>query len=1517
MATEVFDDADWEENWLENDDENDDEDFAYDDDDAEYEANARSRKTGARKTGAAAKKTAGVAKSSKKAASVAAAKKGGGGGGRGKKKSGAKPLGERTNVVAGDPAGFDDDVETYDVVGDQSTEQSTKKKKGSDKSIEQTYQKLSQLEHILLRPDTYVGSIEKQQQSVWVLKEEGNNLMNTDDGEDHGSLAFEYKDIEFVPGLYKIFDEILVNACDHSVRDSSMDTLRVDLDAESGSIRVFNSGKGIPVEVHKGEGVHVPELIFGHLLTSSNYDDGEKKLTGGRNGYGSKLTNIFSEEFVIETCDGSGSQKRYRQTFTNNMKSIGKPVITKCGKKENWTCVSFKPDLKKFGLGSLKETETMLLMKKRVVDAAGCLAKRKVKVFLNGSQLPIKNFQDYVNLYIGKANQEGSLPRVYEKVNDRWEICASVATEAQFNQVSFVNSICTLKGGTHANMVADGLAKKLLNTKSLKKHKKLKPAHVKNHIWVFVNAMIENPSFDSQTKEFLTLKASAFGSKCEISDTFMKKFEKTGVVDNILNWANYKESKQLKKQDGSKKNRLTGIPKLDDANDAGGRNSQHCTLILTEGDSAKALAVSGLSVVGRDRYGVFPLRGKLLNVRDASTQQVMNNAEINYLKQILGLQHGKKYEDTKSLRYGHLMIMTDQDHDGSHIKGLVINFLHHFFPSLFKMPGFLVEFVTPIVKATRNNGKDTRIFYTLPEYENWKLSSANEKGWRIKYYKGLGTSTAKEAKEYFADLNKNSKKFTYSCEEDGKLIEMVFAKKHVDDRKRWLNSFKPGTYLDHTCEEIPYSDFVNKELILFSRADLERSIPCLLDGFKPGQRKIMFSGFKRNLKSDIKVAQFAGYVSEHSAYHHGEQSLASTIVGLAQDFVGSNNINLLFPSGQFGTRLQGGKDSASPRYIYTRLGPLARYMFREEDDRLLKYLDEDGQSIEPEWYLPVLPLVLINGADGIGTGWSTSIPNYNPRDVAANVKRYISGMPMESMIPWYKGFDGQISRVISKGSSADKGESFSVSGTINIIDEKTIEIVELPLRKWTQDYKDFLEGLMKPEKKDQQPFITDYKEYHTDTTVHFIVTLPEKNLEQAQQDGIYKKFKIQTTMSTTNMHLFSSEGLITRYNTPEEIITEFCDKRLEFYQKRKDYMLKDEEEQMKRLDNKVRFILMVVNNELTISNRKKADIESDLDGFGFDRLTNSKKGKANQQQHDDEDSEDSSQSTKSSKSGPKVSFDYLLSMPLWSLSLEKVQDLQKEYDAKKEAVRKIRGTKPTDMWLEDLDQFEDQLCIVEEEESKLKDELAEQQLRAQTGKAGKGKGRKAKNAAALAIKPSGVKVAPPVVEAKVPRPRAASKKATATSKVAKTVAAASSDTSQLNVVDSDSDDDFMPSLMERLASRSGASNIDVTSMSASLPKTTGKTTSSAPKRKPASKASKSLKPKEEDVYELDSPSPTTAPKSKTVRKVSPVAMKKSSRTATKTKKKAVILSDSECEMSDVSDSDSDFSCDDGDSDFEM
>ncbi|KAK9813254.1 hypothetical protein WJX72_011500 [[Myrmecia] bisecta] len=1119
---------------------------------------------------------------------------------------------------------------------------------GGSKSIEDIYQKKTQLEHIVLRPDTYIGSTEVQEQTLWV----------------HDGDGLALRPVHYVPGLYKIFDEILVNAADNKVRDPAMDKLSVDIDVAANSIRILNNGEGVPVEVHKEEKVYVPELIFGHLLTSSNYNDTDEKVTGGRNGYGAKLANIFSTEFTIETCDGR-RKRRYVQTFRNNMTVKSEPRISACKATDSWTCVTFKPDLAKFGMSSL-DADTVALMRKRVYDMAGVLGK-SVKVSFNGDNLPVKTFQDYVGLYLAHPAEA----RVYAKVGDRWEVCVCVS-EGQFQQVSFVNSICTMKGGTHVNYLIDQLTKALcdhINKKDKKAN--VKPFMVKNYLSIFVNCMIVNPAFDSQTKETLTLKASSFGSECKLPDAFVKKLaNSTNLVDTVLSFATFKQSKELKKGDGAKRSRLTGIPKLDDANDAGGRHSEDCTLILTEGDSAKTLAVSGLSVVGRDRFGVFPLRGKLLNVRDASAAQVSGNAEIQNIKQILGLQHGKEYDSTKQLRYGHLMIMTDQDHDGSHIKGLIMNFFHTYYPSLLKLPGFLIEFITPIVKATK--GTQVKAFYTLPEYEAWKA----ERGagtWEIKYYKGLGTSTEKEAKAYFADIDRHRKEFVWGGDEDAAAIEMAFSKKKIEERKAWLKQFVPGTFLDQSGEFITYSNFINKELILFSRADLDRSIPSMVDGLKPGQRKIMFCCFKRNLKTDVKVAQLVGYISEHSAYHHGEASLGTTIIGLAQRFVGSNNINLLYPAGQFGSRLQGGKDAANPRYIHTKLAGMTRHLFNAADDNLLAYLSEEGQSIEPTWYVPIVPLVLINGAEGIGTGWSTSVPNYNPREIVANLQRLLDGEELVPMKPWYRAFTGTVEEVPGK----TLGKSYAINGVIKQADDTSLEVTELPIRRWTQDYKEFLEGLIKPEDKAAQPFIQEYKEHHRGPNVHFSLQLTEAKMAEAQAAGLMAKFKLTSKVSIGNMVLFDRDGIIRRYESPEAIMTDFFELRMEFYNKRRLHLIQTAENQLLRLSNKVRFILAVVHGELHVSNRKKVDIVAALEEAGFDKLA-SGKTKAGMSE--------AGEGEEAGPAGP-LSYDYLLSMPIYSLTLEKVLALESEAADKAGEVERLRMTSEKQLYHADLAAF--------------------------------------------------------------------------------------------------------------------------------------------------------------------------------------------------------------------------------------
>lgn len=1137
------------------------------------------------------------------------------------------------------------------------------------KTIEQIYQKKTQLEHILLRPDTYVGSTEHQLQEMWVFDEAKNQMV--------------HRKIDYVPALYKIFDEILVNAADNAKRDAKMDLIEVTIDRQANCITVLNNGQGIPVQIHKEHKCYVPELIFGHLLTSDNYDDNEKKVTGGRNGYGAKLTNVFSKKFIIETVD-KNNKKKFTQIFEKNMTQKHSPVVADCRSDKEYTKVTFWPDFSRFGMTSL-DNDICSLMMKRVYDIAASTSKT-IKVVLNGKQLPIRSFEDYVRFFLKTASEGSASQCIYERCSERWEVAFSLS-DGNFSQVSFVNSINTIKGGTHVAHVSDQVVEAILKVVKGKNRGgiDIKPAHVRNHLWVFINCLIENPAFDSQTKETLTTKQSKFGSTCELSEKIIKQVMKSGIVETILDWVKAKQKVDMSKQLRASKTqgRVSGVPKLDDANDAGGKHSQDCTLILTEGDSAKSLAVAGVSVVGRDKYGVFPLKGKVLNVRDANFKQVTGNAEISNLLQIMGLDLKRQYDSTQGLRYGSIMLMTDQDHDGSHIKGLLINLIHFWWPSLAKMPGFLKEFITPIVKVWKEGKKsddrqNVKSFFTLPDYQAWKEKTDGGRGWKSKYYKGLGTSTAKEAKEYFSQIERHEVKFHWAGDQDGEAIDLAFNKKRADDRKDWINSYEDGMVVDHT-RPIAYTDFINKELVQFAKYDVQRSVPSVVDGFKPSQRKVLFCAFKKRLRHDIKVAQFVGYISEHSAYHHGEVSLENTIVNLAQNFVGSNNTNFLVPSGQFGTRLQGGKDHAASRYIYTRLSPVTRVLFQQDDDHVLNYLEEEGLSIEPQWYCPTLPTVLVNGAEGIGVGWSTSIPNYNPRDIIRNIRKMLRGLPMEDMHPWYKGFMGSIEP------SEKEDCRYEVTGVITKTSDTTVEITELPIKAWTQNYKEFLEECMAKDGKkgeESESLIEDFKEHHSESSVHFEITMSAAKLKEAEQAGLEKTFKLKSSLSTSNMVLFDAEGKIAKYNTALDILKEFCRLRRQMYQKRKDYLVAKLTRETEILSNKARFILMVVKGELEIRRKKKADLLSELKKLKFtpmSELDAIMKGKATV----DEAAE--AESNKDKETPDKTEYDYLLNMNLWSLTYEKVEEIKKQLEVKQEELEKLKATTIEMLWDKDLE----------------------------------------------------------------------------------------------------------------------------------------------------------------------------------------------------------------------------------------
>jgi len=630
----------------------------------------------------------------------------------------------------------------------------TKSESESEQYLIDTYQQKTEKEHILDKPDTYIGSIDKVDNDTWIFDEETNRIIK--------------KNITFIPGLFKLFDEGIVNCRDHVIRmlgstlegKHLVNNIEITVSPE-GVITMMNDGNGIDVEQHPISKIWIPEMIFGHLRSSTNYNKDEKKIVGGKNGFGFKLVLVWSTYGSIETVDHKRGLK-YKQEFKKNLDEICKPIISKASSKAKpYTKIEFKPDYERLGLPTnFNDPDFISLLKKRVIDISA-LTDKTVKVKYNGVQVPVKNFQEYIGLYIGPEPK-----KVYELSNERWEYAVALSPFHEYTQVSFVNGIHTNKGGKHVDYILAQIIKKLTEFILKKKKITVNPATIKEQLILFLRCDIENPAFDSQTKDFMNTPSSKFGSKCEVSDQFIEKLAKIGVMDFALQLTEVKEQKALKKKDGTKTKNINGIPKLIDANWAGTDKSGLTTLILCEGDSAKAGIVSGLSSEDRNTIGVYPMKGKILNVRDISQTKISDNKEISEIVKILGLEYNGVYENKqdidKHLRYGRVLFMTDQDLDGHHIKGLGINLFQHCWPSLSRIPGFIGFMNTPILKARK--GIKELEFYNEPEYETWKstISSSDLKSWKIKYYKGLGTSTGKEFREYF--LKKKTIGFEYQQE---------------------------------------------------------------------------------------------------------------------------------------------------------------------------------------------------------------------------------------------------------------------------------------------------------------------------------------------------------------------------------------------------------------------------------------------------------------------------------------------------------------------------------------------------------------------------------------------------------------------------------------------------------------------------------------------------------------------------------------------------------------------------------
>lgn len=1146
-------------------------------------------------------------------------------------------------------------------------------KKAVAQPAKATYGKMSQVDHILKRPDMYVGSIRARDADTFIADPANNYHISK-------------KVLNFSPAFLRIFIEPLSNAIDNVARSRQSNTkcskIKVSIDELTGMTTIWNDGEIIPIEMNEEEKCYNHSMIFGQLLTSSNYDDDEERVDiSGRNGLGVKLTNVFSTWFRVSALDPA-SGKMFEQEWADNMKVTGPPKIKASKLKTGYTEVSWIPDFAKLGADGGYTKDLISLYCKFVVDAA---MLTKVNVTFNEVAVPVKTLATYARLY-DKEDSDETLTITTTVNGCGCEVLVTPSLEG-YTTISFSNGIYNPLGGVHVDAWAEAIFRPLVNKFNKKGKPQINISDVKKFFRLFVVASVINPEYDSQSK----MRLESPKVVAEVKPSHITKICKWSVAGMIEDIITSKEMMVLKK---SEKKR-TGFKKIDGfdrANNAGGKNSSECTLILCEGLSAKTYAVKGISEgifgkKGRDWFGILPLRGKILNVRDTAPATIAKNVVVSNIVQAIGLRYDTDYTkdaNYNQLSYGRVMIITDADNDGLHINGLIQNLFHSLFPSLFdRETPFLISMQTPIVRVFLPK-KEPITFYDEREYTEYVREFSQrypDKKINKKYYKGLGTSNNEEIADTFG---KKVIEYVKDDHTDANMVKL-FHKKHADARKKWMEHHNPSIgsikWGDKSVVQMSMSNFIDHELIKYSIDDCSRMIPCVMDGNKESHRKVLYSVFLKNLTysgKELKTAQLAGYVAEKSGYHHGEQNLNDTITKMANDYVGSNNIPLLFRGGQFGSRNSGGKDAANARYTFTKMDAMTRLIYRADDDALLPRNEDDGDVVEPKFYVPVIPMVLVNGCTcGIGTGWSSTIPCYNPLDLVASVKEWLTRRATlnqrdsdESFVvqltPWYRGFTG----TIEKEDSRHAESNFISWGTVVNGPRGTKVVTELPVGMWTDKFRDMLDGFLENKQ------IKGYKDNSTAETVHFTITeMNGSDAIKADLNGL----KLYTHLKTTNMVLFDEEHRIKKYATIGEIIDNFCRVRYEYYVKRKKALTDDKRATVKLLGNKKRFLDEILSGELKLSvkgkSRPMASIVEDLTTRGYTPYG----GLLSDSDSRNEDGDGSNP-----HSG---GFEYLLRIQFGSITAERAAKLRDEIASETRQLEGILAKSESEMWIDELDEF--------------------------------------------------------------------------------------------------------------------------------------------------------------------------------------------------------------------------------------
>jgi DNA topoisomerase-2 len=1082
------------------------------------------------------------------------------------------------------------------------------------------FKHLDQRNQILLRPGQHITGTESVTKDLYVASASPEFVLSE-------------KTVTYNTGLVHIFYEPLSNAQDNYFRSINSETplKKIEVTLKDNWISIYNDGNHIPTVIHKWEegeekldgDIYEAELIFGHLNSSGNYDDENQiRMGAGLHGVGVKLTNIFSKQFIIKTHDPVSSLS-YHQTFYDNMERRDPPKITKKSSK-GFTEISYLADFKRFGCENYTE-DFVSIIRKMCID---CAMVTGVKVVFNGETIPVKDLLGY-----SKCFNPDSSSIEFNSPDSRVVVIENPSKT--FQHVAFTNGVLNPDGGIHVDEWCKVIFKPLLE-KIKKKYTKGKGStplkitqkQLQDYFMIFISCNLPNPQFSGQTKARLNSPKPA----TSVAESKINNMMKWGFMNDIEDMMKLQDMKDLKKLD-TKKQTYVNVDNLSDANKAGTKDSAKCVLFVTEGLSAKTLAIKGRGILenGNDYYGALPIKGKSLNVQGKASAVISANNEIQNISKTLGLRVNTDYKDPenfKSLRYGKLCIFSDADVDGTHIKGLILNIFKVLYPSLLEID-FVVNMRTPIVKASV--GKVIYSFYHQSDYKEWQKANPKHVA---KYYKGLGTTKDSEISDIF-----NEPKWV-SYQKDSNAfdsIDLAFGK-DADKRKRWLREYEEKDddfkypVIDGK-EMVPITDFINKELIQFSIADCQRSIPSVVDGLKPSQRKAIWVGLSILKDSDYKISQFSAEVANKAEYHHGEKSMEGTLVNLAQTFVGANNLTVFLESGQYGTRYYGGDDAASSRYIYTRLTCIAKYIFRPEDSNILRYKIEEGVSIEPKFFVPIIPVLLANGCGtGIGTGFSTHVPSYNPVDIVAWIKDWIRDKKSDiKLTPWYWGFTGK---------TVVNNKTVTHTGVLNDLGGCVYQVTELPVQMWTENFEKVLAALK------ESKVISKWEDQGDSYKINFKIW--------ANRSLTLEDLKLTKGESLNNLTAFGPKGGLFKYDNVYDIMNEFCDVRFYYYQKRKKHLLKSLNVDKMELESKIRFIKEVL---VDIGLLKQTE---ELLFIYFEKNSYYKKDE---------------------------SYRYLTDLPVRSFTADKLEILNKRLVELIGEIAYVEKNSPEDFWRKELDEF--------------------------------------------------------------------------------------------------------------------------------------------------------------------------------------------------------------------------------------